>query len=162
MKRDDHLTPSGLAVTVIFGLSIVAVTIAIIVVHAKAVRKAKQEKKAFLAQAAEKRFNKTRSMSDVEAGGARRYSQPIRNANAQSEDNLPLIPEYAPRSDQQYYGQQETYDQEHVDMGSYPAMQEQRGGGVPPVPPRLHQGLGAVEQREPVHWSEEGAYGIRR
>jgi len=144
MKRDDHLTASGLAVTIVFGTAIIGFTIALIIMKVKerqTSRRAEAERAALLGGGF---VGKPRSSrNDVETADA--YPQVRRNARnplsplreaAGSEANLPLIAPGGPRSDQPQYD----------DFGQDETVGEQGRAGPPNVPPKLHQGLGALAQ----------------
>ncbi|KAK0104797.1 hypothetical protein ONS95_005065 [Cadophora gregata] len=139
MRRDNHLTTSGIVVAIAFGVGIAATTIAVIamIIHGK--NKVKANRQAQLLAVASSRG---RGGRDVEA--AKGFSKPMT-----SDANLPLITPGGPRSDQPIYGQQEYFEGAGQAMRSLtpPEYRSVSGSGAPPVPRlELHQGLGALGQ----------------
>jgi len=135
MRRDDHLTTSGIVVTIVFGIGITSFVIALIVMKCQeraANKRRKQAERAALLS------GKGRSRSDTENAEAyararsnsRIALNPREGLGMQSEADLPLIAPGGTRSDQQYYPQ-EYSDQERRASNS----------GTPPVQPKLHPGL---------------------
>lgn len=98
MRRDDHLTTSGLIVTIIFSAALVATVIAFIVMGMRNSKKARQQEYA-------------QQMAAASSKGADVEAQSFTKAN-RSEAALPLIPPGGQRSDQ-YQPQQDYFGQEN-------------------------------------------------
>jgi hypothetical protein len=136
MKKEDKLTTSGLIVTIIFvgGTLAAIISWSIIGLRARNRRRHNEQVRQMMASS-----GKGRSGSDIEAvssfGGRR-------NQAMTSEANLPLISPGGTRSDQQSYGQQEGYFEQHGMGGNSLTPPGREGPGAP----KLHPGLGALGQ----------------
>lgn len=133
MKKDDHLTTSGLVVTIAFAVGIFAASAGVLIVNLRARQKAKHDLQAQLMMASSMHEN-----ADLE--NAQKFSQPM-----QSEANLPLITPGAPRSEQYNYEQHDysSLEQEYPGSNPFTAGEHVIATG-PPAAPKLHPGLGAL------------------
>lgn len=122
MKKDNHLTTSGLIVTIAFTAGILAAVIGALAVNMRSRTKAKRE-----AQVAAMMASSIPAGRDVERSVV---------PQMRSDDNLPLIAPGGQRSQGQYYNV----------SGGAGEEQEMRSA------PRLHQGLGALGQDQPPRY----------
>ncbi len=149
MKIDNHLTTSGLAVAITFGVVIVGFAITLIVLKIQAKKNARRAELQREAQFGGPGYG-NRKYADVEVADA--YKQARRapgfalnpREGMHSDANLPLIAPGGPRSDQQQYNQQDYFAQT-MSTGSHSASPGGRGrGAASNTPPKLHQGLAGL------------------
>lgn len=138
LKKDNHLTTSGLIVTSGFAISIIAAAIAIVASHYQsraAGRRRERERLALLGPGAYESNDIGRAAPDVEA------VQPYSRRNP-SEAHVPLITPGGARSDQQSYQQQNSSDFFSAQGGADSVPPNESGRAAP----KLHPGLGALGQ----------------
>ncbi|KAL3427840.1 hypothetical protein PVAG01_01350 [Phlyctema vagabunda] len=139
MKRDNTLTTSGLVVALVFGFGIGAFIVALIVMYCQAARQAKRDKAERMALLSNPRMGKERSDSDVEAARARNTFLQQHDEQG-SEANIPLITTTGAGQSHNDFG-------DDVGEANYNPPSSRTGvPPVPPLPPKLHQGLGSLGQ----------------
>jgi hypothetical protein len=133
MKREDKLTTSGLIVTIVFGGGIAAALLSWAILCLRSSQRNKRQEQIRRMMASSGKGQDVESISP--------FARPSTRSNKamRSDASLPLITPGGIRSDQQTYGQQEGYFEQHGP-----------GGNVPSPAPKLHPGLNALGQENRI------------
>lgn len=139
LRRDNHLTTSGVVVTIAFAVSIIGAAISILVAQYRTrsgIRRREVERMALLGGGAYARNGKGRAAPDVEATQTYGPRNP-------SEAHVPLMSPGGARSEQHGYPQQHNAPDYFNAPGGSSSVSP---NGAGQAAPKLHPGLGALGQ----------------